>query len=363
MTSVDLSSVIGSASKDVNRIFKGKSYVIPGEDTNLSDVKLLVPTSSYLLNKLLSGGVPVGRVIEIYGEPSHGKSSIAQHIMVGFQRFPGLSILLDSEFTWDRSRAIKMGHDNSRHIYLQVDCLERGVEVIDSLITRLRMPGKGIPNDMPIVIVWDTISNSPPEAELDDVDSSDDGDETSGKYKHGMCDKPRQLRELERKWSMKLPQTMCSLVFVSQTYTGPSKGRGPQQKTSGGGAIKFWASKRLKVWRESVIDYPAPQSGFICSVQTVKDKLAPPYRTVQLPLLHITGIHPGYELVNFLLDYDKAKTFLYKEGRDIVLRDYPEAGKELAFTIKDLPNTLEQFPEVIEYMQAAVDEVWSRVYG
>jgi recombination protein RecA len=361
---MDVKEALEKLADETNKQLKSKA-IIPGNNPNLSDIKLVVPTRSWGLNKLLGGGMPVGRVIEIFGDPSNGKSTLAEEIMIGFQQFPGLSILLDSEFGWDRSRAKAMGHNDDFSIYIQVHTLEQGIEAIDTFITRVRMKGKGIPNDWPIVIVWDTISNSSPESEFgaDDDDSDDEG----VIKKQGMMFKPRLLRQLERKWSVKLPETMCSLVFVSQTYEGPAKGKGAyagkQQHTSGGGAIKFWASKRIKVWRAGNIDYPEDNSGIVVCANTIKDKLAPPNRQVDIPVMFKTGVHPGYELLNYLLDNDKSKALVYKDGKDIMINCLLDNGSPMATFKKDFEAVIDAYPQLMELMIMQADKVWRNTVG
>lgn len=355
MSVTGISSVLKSIVGEVNKVFDEKT-ALSGDEECLSDVLVKVPTRSFLFNLLLGGGVPLGRVIELYGDSSDGKSSLGQEIMTGFQMYPGISVLIDSEFTWDRARAKRMGHSEDKHILVETTSLEKGVEVVDSLITKIRTPGKGVPSTMPMVVVWDTISNSGTSAEV-----GVDEDDGSSEYKNGMCDKPRKLRALERKWSHKLPKLGCSLIFISQTYTGPQRGSfTPQKKTSGGAAIKFWASKRIKVWKTSsaTIDYPYKGAGIIISASTVKDKLNPPFRQIELPLMFDNGVHPGYELVNYLLDHDKKKRYLYKDKSSIVLKAYPEPDKEFAFGLKEMDPILKEIPTMLDYLRLCTEIIW-----
>jgi recombination protein RecA len=315
----------------------------PVGEKDTYDIKCFYPNNNYVAD-----GVVVHNC---------GKTTIGQIIMCGFQQYPGVSAMIDSEFTWDKRHAIDhLGHDHDRHIHLEVDSLEQGVDVADSTMTKLRMPGSGIPPTMPICLVWDTISNSALEAEVEDDE-----------YKEGAMSKPRKLRQLMRKWSKKLPLMSCSLVFLSQTYTGPQQGGmsfgAPKKRTSGGAAIKFWASQRIKVWRGDKLNYPYSNAGVVLCLETVKDKQHAPWKTVELPLLFERGIHPGYECINFLLDNDKKNRWVFMDRKRVYVRDYPAEGENLSFGYNDMDRAIEDNEGLIQYLRACVDDVWERKYG
>ena len=355
-----IKKVLGDVALLVNSDLKTRS-VLTGEEKTLSDVSYRVPTGIYVLDKFLCGGVALGRVYELYGDYAEGKSTLAQCLMFGFQKFPGVSMLLDSEFTWDRSRALRMGHNPDRHMQIQIPSMEKGILTIESTITRLRMPGKGVPMSTPLAIIWDTISNTDMEDALDVYYEDSKGDMKEGKYKGGMMAKPRKLRDLMRAWSMMLPEKGCTLIFVSQTHSSP---KSRVKQTSGGAAIKFWATKRIKVYREmgSKFDYPYPGAGIVISVHAAKSKEDPPFKTVHLPMINNTGFHNGYSLVTFLLDNDKKKEFVYKSRGDIILKGYGSEGENIALALKHLDGYIDEDPDLIPYMEACVDTIWDRLY-
>lgn len=323
---------------------------IHGVDANFSDLAAIrIPTTSFMLNLLLGGGVPSGRIMEIFGDPSKGKSTIVQHMMVGFQQYPGISILLDAESGWDRNRALRMGHISARHIHLQADTVELGFSVIHSTIRRMRMPGSKFPASMPIGIFWDTISASQTE-----------GEKEADIYKDGMMDKARKIRRGLRTLSLLLPATNCSLVFVNQTIADPNGGskfsKVQSKTTPGGGAVKFWSSKRLSVWSGGKLDIPFPNCGIVSNVKNIKDKLNKPYLEVSLPVIYETGVHPVYEVVNFLADNS---TVLNVRKGYVYLTDYPETGNEFKLgRLKSLGETIQELPEVFDYLKFRAEEVW-----
>lgn len=341
--------------RDLNKQFDAE-LAVTGDDFCVSDIPFFVPTSSWLLNKLLGGGVPVGRVMEIFGDPSTGKSTLIEHMMIAFQRYPGISILLDADTGWYRPRAIAMGHNSSRHLHLQADTVELGFDAIHSTITRIRMPGSKFPRNMPVGIFWDAISSSQTEGEKE-------GDQ----YKDGMQDKARKIRKELRRIAPILPRNNCALVFASHTHVDikaaqrtSSKQATPKKSSSGGDAIKFWSAKRLKVWIAGALDVPHQRAGVRTMVNTYKDKICPPNRVIELPLLHTVGVHRGYELINFLVDNS---SWVNMNGAYVCVPDFPEPGKEINFFPKQLDLKLQRFPELLDYLESCAEETWASRYG
>jgi len=345
----DLTESLRKLSGDLNTEFDAE-VASAGSDDTLSDASLIrVPTSSHMLNLLLGGGIAVGRIIEIFGDPSHGKSTLVEHMMIGFQRYPGLSVHLDSEAAWDRSRAVAMGHSSARNLSLKADTVELGFSVIDSVIKRIRMPGSKFPPDMPVGFFWDTIAASQTE-----------GEKTGDIYKDGMADKARKIRMALRRLSLVLPTTKCSLVFVNQTIQefGAKK---PRKTTPGGSAIKFWSSQRLSVWSGQLMHYPSSNTGIIANVRTVKDKLNPPHQEISLPIRYKTGVDSFYEVLNFLIDNSD---FVNISGGRVSVTDYPEEGDvfKLGYQ-KEAYKKLESDPFLLDYLRVCADAVWAEKFG
>jgi len=331
-------------SDELNRQFKAQ-IVIPGESPTLSDKSTVrVPTTSFMLNLLLGGGTPLGRVLEVSGDPSEGKSTIIEHMMIGFQRYPGVSVLLDAESGWCRQRALRIGHNPSRHMHLQADTVELGFSAINALIKKMRMPGGKFPLSVPIGIFWDTISASQTE-----------GEKTGDYYADGMMDKPRKIRRALRTLSLVLPETNCTLVFVNQTIQGPSRTGASKSQTPGGGAIKFWSSKRLKVWSFEKMQYPENNTGILTHVKTIKDKLEPPGREIVIPIRYSDGVDNLYEVLNFLMDNSK---YVNMSSGWVSVPDFPEPECEARFRIKKAHDYYNEHPDLLEYLQLCASEVW-----
>jgi recombination protein RecA len=336
---------LGKLAKGVNTDLK-MGVLSVGSEPTLSDVKVWVPTSSHLVNLLLGGGVPVGRMLEILGDPSHGKSTLMEHMMIGFQKHPGLSILLDAESTWDRKRALAMGHNSDRHLALEADSLELGHDVIFKTVEKARGADSGIPADLPIGIFWDTVSASPPESERD-------GD----MYKEGMQVKARKLRTACRKLSYFLPRNATSLIYVSQTMAHIKSPIPNQRKSaSGGDAIMFWSSIRIKVTAVGRFDYPYKGAGMMCRMESIKDKTKAPRQRIEVPILYETGIHNEYGLILFLIDNGQ---FAEMKGGRVNVPNFPEPGDRVTFYMKQLPEVLEKLPGLSAYLEDCTTAVWN----
>jgi recombination protein RecA len=340
------SDALSKLADELNKEFKAE-VALPGEKMVHSDkATKRIPTSSLMLNCLLGGGTPLGRVVELSGDPSEGKSTLSEHMMVGFQKFPGISILLDAESGWNRDRALRIGHNSSRHLHLLADTVELGFSVIDSTIKRMRMPGSKFPLDMPLGFFWDTISASQTETE-----------KSGDIYADGMMDKPRKIRRALRTLSLVLPATNCSLIFINQTIQGPNKHGA--SSTPGGGAIKFWSSKRLKVWSHEKMHYPEDNTGIITSIKTIKDKLNPPYREIQVPIRFSDGVDNLYEVMNFLVDNSN---YVNMSGGRVTILGFPDPDSEAKFWHKKAYEYYAQHPELLEYLQMCAQEVWDEKF-
>jgi len=335
----------------VNNHFK-LPVAVTGNDLCWSDVVCRVPTDSFLLNKLLGGGFPVGRIVEISGNPSAGKSTVLEHIMVGFQKYPGISILIDAETGWYRPRAERIGHNSDRHIHLQVDTLEYCFDTIFVTLENLRMPGIGIDPKMPVIVVVDPISSLQTE-----------GEKEGNQYKEGMQSATRVVRKNLRKLCPILPRYNTGIIFASHTFTEFKKGgqAGPAKKKSStfGEAIKFWSSKRFKIWSSGRLDYPKKRSGIISTIENKKDKIDTPYNQVDIPIDFKNGIHYGYELVNFLIDNSN---YVNKSGNGISICGFPSIDENLFLYKKELDEKLEEYPELLFYLIECAEEVWDENY-
>jgi RecA/RadA recombinase len=272
--------------------------------------------------------------------------------MVGFQKYPGISVLIDAETGWYRPRAERIGHDENRHIHLQVDTLEYMFETVMVTLENLRLPGLGIDPKMPIIFVVDPVSSLQTE-----------GEKEGDKYKDGMSSATRIVRDNLRRLCPMLPRNNAGMIFASHTFTEfAKKGQsGPPKKKSStfGEAIKFWSSKRFRVWINGRLDYPKKRSGVITTVENKKDKISVPFIQIDLPINFKQGIHFGYELLNFLLDNSD---YVNKSGHGVTIHGYLPEDKRLYLERKDLDSVLEEYPDLLFYLEDCAEETWDEKY-
>ncbi len=343
MAKVDVYSVIEDVAKDINKQMN-LEVAIPGKQDVSSDVKNWIPTSSHMLNLLMgleNLGAPTGRVIELFGDYSHGKSTILQLLMSGFQKAGGISNLLDSESSWNRERALMMGHDLERHLTIETDTVEQGFETIYKLNEKY---ASLFGDSVPIIYGWDTIAASPTSGEKE-------GDE----FKDGMAFKARKIRSELRRLCQELPKANALLVVVNQTIS-TLNAKGPKKTTPGGSGLKFWASQRLECWRVGVFksfgDDQQP-AGIISQVKAVKNKLHPPNRAVDLPLVYRTGICPYREVINYHLDNTSIVNIAGAYRKIVGFTD-----KDISFYEKNTLGAFEEHPGLLEYLQEEVTSHW-----
>ena len=337
-------SVLENVAKTVNKAFD-LEVAVPGEKEVKSDVTIWVPTKSVLLNLLMGEanyGIAAGRVFELFGDFSEGKSTLAQVMMNGFQAAGGISVLLDSESSWNRDRAVKMGHDPKRHLAVDIETCEMGFKVITETVAQFK---RTLGGRIPVLFVWDTIAASPTESEKA-------GDE----FDSGMMFKPRLIRSELRKLTPELKKIQASIVFVNQTIEGPKPNRTGIKTTPGGGGIKFWASQRLqveKVGNFSDRQNKEVQQGIISSVKVVKNKLAPPFKSADITLDFNLGLDPIREVTNYLLD----KTSVYNVA-GAYKRIVGFGDNDITFYEKDIESIFDKNPGLYDWCVENVRSHW-----
>ena len=336
-------AIIDSVARSTNAEFK-YDVALSGEVDPLSTVKLFAPSRSVLLNLLLGEenfGVPVGKVTEIFGDFSHGKSTIAQLMMNAVQESNGISCLLDSESGWHKDHAIAIGHDPTRHMALEIDTVEEAFKSI-------KVTGKKFldlcSGNVPIIYVWDTLAASPTEDE-------------KGEKKERMANKAAIIRAGLRVQVRYLPKVPASLVLVNQTIDklgGQVKGK----TTPGGGGPKFYSSQRLKVYKvgKPILDPVTKRDiGFRACVKAVKNKLSSPNKEVDIPILYDSGVSQFMEVMNYLLDFT---TVVNLSGAYKRVENFPEEGKYISFYDKDALATAEAYPALYPYLVEETKKHW-----
>jgi len=304
----------------------GKGTVMRMSDKTVEGVEA-VSTGSIGLDMALGiGGLPKGRIIEIYGPESSGKTTLAQHAIAQVQKLGGMAAFVDAEHAFDKNYAEKLGIDTENLLISQPDDGEQALEIADALIRSGAID----------IIVIDSVAALVPKAEIE-------GD--MGESKMGL--QARLMSQALRKLTGTINKTGCICIFINQLREKIGVMFGNPETTTGGNALKFYASVRLDIRRIGQLKDGNDIVGNRTKVKIAKNKVAPPFRTVEFDIIYGQGVSKVGEIVDIGVDMDIIKKsgswFSYNDtklgqGRDAVkqlLLDNPELSDELEKRIKD----------------------------
>jgi RecA/RadA recombinase len=355
---------LAAISKAVNKAC-GAEVLLPGEADNLSTIHTWVPTTVTLVNLLLYGGIPMGRFWEVFGESHEGKTALATLLMIAVQRAGGISVYLDAEGTWDKQRALSMGHNNGRHLYMQADTVEKGVQAIDETLNNIR----NVHNlTCPLLFVWDTIAASQVESEKALASAKTAEERKKGRFSEGMSSKPRIIREALRRFSLEFPRQQAGLVFCNQTIADFDR-FGPGWDTPGGGALKFWSTYRIHIYRSgSWKPDNKTDCGILSTLKMIKCKVGRPLLKIELPLTYDHGWDEHYANLQYLIRSDASPVagkvveqrgaYLHIHGPKDVL-----GTKEITLYRSQLYEKLEKHPGLGDYLRDVVKAEWQACYA
>ena len=302
----------------------GKGSVMKLGDTAVEDVPA-IPSGSISLDVALGvGGFPKGRIIEIYGPESSGKTTLAIHAIAEVQKQGGIAAIIDAEHAFDRFYAEKLGVDTDNLFISQPDCGEQALEIADQLIRSSAID----------LIVIDSVAALTPKAEIE----GDMGDSRMGLQ-------ARLMSQALRKLTGTISKTNTCCMFINQLREKIGVMFGNPETTTGGNALKFYSSVRLDIRRVGQIKDGENVLGNHTRVKVIKNKVAPPFRKAEFDIMYGMGISKTGEIIDLGVDYDIIKKsgswFSYGDsklgqGRDSVkniLTDNPELRDEIQMKI------------------------------
>lgn len=305
----------------------GKGSIMKMGDEQVEDVEV-IPTGSIGLNAALGvGGYPRGRIIEIYGPESSGKTTLAIHAIAEAQKQGGIAAFIDAEHAFDRFYAAKLGVDIDNLYISQPDSGEQALEIADQLIRSSAID----------IIVIDSVAALTPKAEIE----GDMGDNKVGLQ-------ARLMSQALRKLTSTISKTNTTCIFINQLREKIGVMFGNPETTTGGNALKFYSSVRLDIRRASSIKDGDTVIGNHVRVKVVKNKVAPPFRKCEFDIMFGEGISHAGEIVDLGVDLNIIKKsgswFSYGnsklgQGRDAVkkiINDNPELSDELEKKIMTL---------------------------
>lgn len=301
-----------------------------GTVMRLSDAKVLeipsISTGSLGLDLALGiGGFPKGRIVEIYGPESSGKTTLAMQAIAEAQKGGGIAAFIDAEHAFDRVYAQKLGIDTKNLLISQPDYGEQALEIAEHLISSGAVD----------ICVIDSVAALVPKAELE----GDMGDSKMGLQ-------ARMMSQAMRKLTGTINKTGCCCIFINQLRDKIGVMFGNPETTTGGNALKFYASVRIDIRRIGAIKDGEDVLGNRTRVKVVKNKVAPPFKVVEFDILYGQGVSKAGEVLDLAVDLEIVKKagswFSYNgsklgQGRDGVrdmLKDNPELLSELEDKIK-----------------------------
>ncbi|MPR32782.1 recombinase RecA [Salmonirosea aquatica] len=325
---VDADSKLKALQTTLEKLDKtyGKGTVMRLSDSKVLDIPTISTGSLGLDLALGIGGMPRGRVVEIYGPESSGKTTLAMHCIAEAQKKGGLAAIVDAEHAFDRSYAEKLGIDTKNLLISQPDSGEQALEITEHLISSGALD----------IIVIDSVAALVPRAELEGE---------MGDSKMGL--QARLMSQALRKLTGVISKTGCCCIFINQLREKIGVMFGNPETTTGGNALKYYCSVRLDIRRVGQIKESADNIlGNRTRVKVVKNKLAPPFKVIEFDIMYGEGISKAGEIIDLAVELDIVKKsgswFSYDgnrlgQGRDAVkslIKDNPELMEELENKIK-----------------------------
>ena len=322
---------LNALTQALNNIEKdyGRGAIMKLGDENIEPVDV-IPSGSIGLNYALGvGGFPRGRIIEIFGPESSGKTTLALHAIAEAQKMGGIAAMIDAEHAFDRFYAEKLGVDVTNLLIAQPDNGEQALEIAEQLIRSSAID----------ILVIDSVAALTPKSEIE----GDMGDKNVGLQ-------ARLMSQAMRKLTGTIARTNTVCIFINQLREKIGVMFGPSETTTGGNALKFYASVRVDIRPGTAIKDGDNVLGKHAKVKVVKNKVAPPFKRCEFDIMFGTGISRASEIIDLGVEYNiiqkSGSWFSYNgqklaQGRDAakaVIDDNPELAEELEAKIMEALN-------------------------
>ena len=304
----------------------GKGTIMKLGDAPVIDVES-VSTGSIGIDLALGvGGLPRGRVVEIFGPESSGKTTLTLHAIAEVQKKGGIAAFIDAEHAFDRFYAQKLGVDIDNLLISQPDCGEQALEIADNLIRSAAID----------ILVIDSVAALTPKSEIEGE---------MGDSKLGL--QARLMSQALRKMTATISKTGCICVFINQLREKIGVMFGSPETTTGGNALKFYSSVRIDIRRSTQIKDGDRTIGNRTRVKIIKNKVAPPFRNAQFDIMYGEGISKTGEIIDMGVEYgiiDKSGSWFSYQGTKLgqgresvrkILKDNPNLCDELEVKIKE----------------------------
>jgi recombination protein RecA len=307
----------------------GKGSIMRLGENHTVDVET-IPTGSLSLDLALGGGIPKGRIIEIYGPESSGKTTVCLHAVAEIQKSGGTAAYVDAEHALDPAYAKKIGVDTNNLLLSQPDSGEQALEVVETLVRSNAVD----------VIVVDSVAALVPQAEIE----GDMGDAHMGLQ-------ARLMSQALRKLTGVISRTKCTVIFVNQLRMKIGVMFGNPETTTGGQALKFYSSVRMDIRRISQIKQGDSVIGNHVRVKVVKNKVAAPFREAEFDIMYNQGISREGDVIDLAAAHEIVQKsgawYEYKgekiaQGREAAkkyLHDNPKTFEEIAVATKEAAQT------------------------
>ena len=304
----------------------GKGSIMKLGDEQIENIEV-IPTGSIALDNALGvGGYPKGRIIEIYGPESSGKTTLAIHAIAEAQKAGGIAALIDAEHAFDRFYAAKLGVDVDNLWISQPDNGEQALQIADQLISSSAID----------ILVIDSVAALTPKKEIE----GDMGDNVVGLQ-------ARLMSQALRKLTSTISKTNTTCIFINQLRDKIGIMFGNPETTTGGNALKFYASVRLDIRKASAIKDGENVLGNLVRVKVVKNKVAPPFRKAEFEITFGEGISKIGEIIDLGVEhniiqksgswfsYDGSKLGQGRDAAKALLKDNPELAEEIEAKVRE----------------------------